>query len=99
MYSFAQEGSEHQRYAGAIDVYYDLNVKQSLMQAGYYMVCSTFLCAATTLLASPELAVVHKAGWLAKQAKAKRVCFRLRWCVLLGAAAARRTCCRCLVYN
>ena len=51
MYSFAQEGSEHQRYAGAIDVYYELNVKQSLMQAGYYMVCSTFLYAATTLLA------------------------------------------------
>ena len=45
VYSFAQEGSEHQRYAGAIDVYYELNVKQSLMQAGYYMVCSTFLCA------------------------------------------------------
>ena len=50
VYSFAQEGSEHQRYAGAIDVYYDLNVKQSLMQAGYYMVCSTFLYAPTMLL-------------------------------------------------
>ena len=54
MYSFAQEGSEHQRYAGAIDVYYELNVKQSLMQAGYYMVCSTFLCATTTLPACRE---------------------------------------------
>ncbi len=55
MYSFAQEGSEHQRYAGAIDVYYDLNVKQSLMQAGYYMVCSTFLCAATALSAERDV--------------------------------------------
>ena len=27
----------------AIDVYYELNVKQSLMQAGYYMIACTFL--------------------------------------------------------
>ena len=43
VYSFAQEGSEHARYARAIDVYYDLNVRQAVMQAGYYMICCTFL--------------------------------------------------------
>ncbi len=63
VYSFAQEGSEHQRYAGAIDVYYDLNVKQSLMQAGYYMVCSTFLCAPTMLLACRERSFCALVSW------------------------------------
>ena len=52
VYSFAQEGHEKQRYGGAIDRYFALNVTQALMQAGYYMICNTFLgnCVVQALL-------------------------------------------------
>jgi hypothetical protein len=43
VYSFAQEKREMGRYNRAIDEYYMLNVRQSLMQSGYYMFCCTFL--------------------------------------------------------
>lgn len=42
VYSFAQEGQEQGRYNSAIDRYFALNVRQSVMQSGYYMVCCTF---------------------------------------------------------
>lgn len=63
VYSFAQEDSEHRRYAEAIDVYYRLNVRQAIMQAGYYMVCCTFLgncCVQTALLVYGSHLVLHE---------------------------------------
>jgi ATP-binding cassette subfamily B (MDR/TAP) protein 9 len=54
VFAFAQRAVESARYRGAISAYYDLNVRQTAMQAGYYMAVSTWLvqtCVQTAILA------------------------------------------------
>ena len=68
VYSFAQEGREQTRYGEAIERYFQLNVRQSIMDGGNYMICNTFLgncCVQAALLWYGAYLVEHE-GMAAK---------------------------------
>ena len=74
------------RYSEAIDVYYRLNVRQAIMQAGYYMVCCTFLGNCCVQVLSLSLSLPLPLSFALPLTDCARVCVL---CVCMCACALR----------